>query len=154
MDSVKRVSGKKVEHHPSTAQHKILQKSTTLNRKFVKRPTAKPQMTKQQMAERQQLEREAFLRRKVMAERMDRENRMLIAKKRQGGVKLVPMTGSAVVGAVKKASDKEREEQPVVHPTVEVANARMAARKASRMAAECREGLVGDPADDLVRGED
>ncbi|MCL1839382.1 hypothetical protein FWF89_00025 [Candidatus Saccharibacteria bacterium] len=122
MDSVKRVSSKKVQHHPSSARHKVLQKSTTLNRKFVKRPTAQAQIAK-----RQQLEREAFLRRKVLAERMNRENSVLIAKKARGGVRLTPV---AKAEAPKIVAQKKPAEKAEVHPTAAVANARVAARKA------------------------
>jgi len=127
MDSVKKVSNKNLEHHPSAAQHKVLQKSTTLNRKFVKRPVVQAQIAK-----RQQLEREAFLRRKALAERMGREKGALIAKKRQEGVKLMPVVRMANVARVEKASAVREEiiEKPVVNPTVEVARARVAARKA------------------------
>jgi len=42
MDGVKRVSGKGIGiHHASSVDHRRIQKSTTLNRKFVKRPVAK-----------------------------------------------------------------------------------------------------------------
>lgn len=42
MDGVKRVSGKGIGvHHASSVDHRRIQKSTTLNRKFVKKPVAK-----------------------------------------------------------------------------------------------------------------
>ncbi len=42
MDGVKKVSGKGIGiHHASSVDHRRIQKSTTLNRKFVKRPVAK-----------------------------------------------------------------------------------------------------------------
>lgn len=42
MDGIKRVSGKGIGvHHASSVDHRRIQKSTTLNRKFVKKPVAK-----------------------------------------------------------------------------------------------------------------
>ena len=125
MDSVKKSTSRKVQHHPSSARHKVLQKSTTLNRKFVKRPAAQAQISK-----RQQLEREAFLRRRVLVERMEREKRALMGKKEKGGVKLAPVAKAAGAGAAGKTSAKVADERPVVHPTAAVVNARVAARKA------------------------
>jgi hypothetical protein len=134
MDSVKKVSSKKAQHHPSSARHKSLQKSTTLNRRFVKRPVAKAQVSK-----RQQLERDAFLRRKAVADRVQRENKTLVAKRTPGGVRLEPIAkvataATATTKAVSKRVDTVKKEKvdakPIVHPTAALANARVAARKA------------------------
>lgn len=128
MDSIKRSPSKQAQHHPSSAKHRALQRSTTLNRKFVKRPEAKAQVSK-----RQQTEREAFLRRKEIAEQMNRNNRTLITKKTQGGVRLTPVAQAASVDKVstqKAVADKGSTVKSMAHPTVAVANARVAARKA------------------------
>jgi len=46
MDGVKRVSVKRVTtHHASSIDHRIVQKSSTLNRKFVKKPAARPKIS-------------------------------------------------------------------------------------------------------------
>jgi len=124
MDSVKKASGKQIQHHPSSRAHKALQKSSTLNRKFVKRPVVKAQIAK-----RQQLEREAMLRRQALAAEMDRKNHVLIARKMRGGVNLQPVGGVKV--QVQEQIQEQPDEQPVVHPTVAVVNARVAARKAA-----------------------
>jgi len=124
MDRVKKVASKKVEHLPSAARHKALQKSTTLNRKFVKRPPVQAQISK-----RQQLEREAFLRRQALAEKMNRENRLLIAKKAQGGVRLSPVAKAETPEEIEVA-ELVLDEAATVHPTVALTNARVAARKA------------------------
>jgi len=99
-----------------------------LNRKFVKRPVAQAQVSK-----RQQTEREAFLRRREIAEQMNRNNRTLITKKTHGGVRLAPIAQTASVDKVatkKMEADKELPAKSMAHPTVAVANARVAARRA------------------------
>jgi G3E family GTPase len=128
MDSIKRVSSKKAQHHPSSREHKTLQKSTTLNRKFVKRPVASAQISK-----RQQEDREALLRRKALAEQMDRENRILIAKKSKGGVRLEPAAKAAVPAKAttqKKIVDERLVAKMAVSPAVATTRARVAAQKA------------------------
>jgi len=124
MDNIKKSPGKRVQHHPSSTKHRILQKSTTLNRKFVKRPVAKPQILK-----RQQTEREAFSRRKAVAEQMDRAGQ-LIARKMQGGVRLAPVAAKVATPEV-AAANKKPAARPVPHATVVETNARVAARKAA-----------------------
>lgn len=44
MDGVKKVSRGASEHHASSLDHRRIQKSSTLNRKFVKRPVARPKI--------------------------------------------------------------------------------------------------------------
>ena len=45
MDGVKKVTSRTTANHASSLDHRRIQKSSTLNRKFVKRPTARPKIT-------------------------------------------------------------------------------------------------------------
>ncbi|MCQ2568923.1 MAG: DUF4367 domain-containing protein [Candidatus Saccharibacteria bacterium] len=45
MDGVKKVTSRTTTNHASSLDHRRIQKSSTLNRKFVKRPTARPKIT-------------------------------------------------------------------------------------------------------------
>lgn len=45
MDGVKKATSRTTANHASSLDHRRIQKSSTLNRKFVKRPTARPKIT-------------------------------------------------------------------------------------------------------------
>ncbi len=61
MDGIKRVSRKGVAtNHASSVDHRRLQKSSTLNRKFVKKPVAKPKMSAAASAAAKTLQRRGY----------------------------------------------------------------------------------------------
>lgn len=120
MDSKKSVSGGKSKHHPSSAKHKVLQKSSTLNRKFVKKPAAKPKvLTKEQKNQ------EDMARRKAIAEQMNRKQQALLAKR----VRVNVQTEKQLRPAKRKVVVEPA--SVVAHPTVAKVNARVAAGKAA-----------------------
>ena len=61
MDGIKRVSRKGVAtNHASSVDHRRLQKSSTLNRKFVKKPAAKPKVSMAASAAAKSLQRQGY----------------------------------------------------------------------------------------------
>ena len=116
MDNIKRVSGGASKHQPSSLRHATLQKSTTLNRKFVKKPVAKAQIAK-----RGQTAGETLARRQMIAEQMNRERFAVLNRRMNDGARL----------GLKKSEAKETKDlAPVDHATVAVAKARVSARRA------------------------
>ena len=118
MDSVKHNSSSGgSKHYPSSTKHKVLQKSKTLNRKFVKQPKVKSRVLT-----REQMNKDAQARRAVIAEQMNRERNAAISRKAK--VEPVKIVAKSTPVATKP------EKAPTGHPTVAVAKARVAARKA------------------------
>ena len=61
MDGVIRKSGKvATAHHASTVDHRRVQKSSTLNRKFVKRPVARPKVGQATAATSRTIQRQGY----------------------------------------------------------------------------------------------
>ena len=65
MDGIKRTQG---IHNPSSVNHQTMQKSSTLNRRYVKRPVARPKISSTAMREAENLER-----RQALASQVGRE---------------------------------------------------------------------------------
>jgi hypothetical protein len=81
MDGVIRKSGKvATAHHASSVDHRRVQKSSTLNRKFVKRPVAKPKVSNSVAATSRGIQRQGY-------------NRAILQK--NGSVRLQPIQRSA-----------------------------------------------------------
>ena len=95
-------------HNPSASAHRGAQRSTTLNRKFVKKPVAIPKVRT-----RADVEREALARRRAMVEKMRREQAVQARKR-----------------TIQPLETSKKPTQPVVtkHPMVANAEAKMKAR--------------------------
>lgn len=78
MDGIKRQSGQTTRKHPSSANHRTLQKSATLNRKFVKKPGAQAQIIKTSQAQ-----ATALARRQALAEEMNRQKLASLQKAKE-----------------------------------------------------------------------
>lgn len=117
MDGIKRVSNGKTKHHHSSAAHKTLQKSTTLNRKFVKKPAvAQKVVTRSQTATASGARRQGFAAQSGARGRIiPRQNIATIAPKKS------PSVTQKADGKIAPAA---------THPTVSTVNARITARKA------------------------
>lgn len=135
MDNTKTMGGGAKRQQHSSSQHMTVQKSATLNRKFVKKPVVKPQVST-----RGQLAQEAMLRRQRLAEQMNRERCAALNQKRKGVV-VQPVQEQIAVQAPKVVRETEIVAQApkvvdesqniavaVSHPVVEVTRARVAAR--------------------------
>ena len=128
-------------NNPSSATHKHMQHSTTLNRKYVKRPTAQATTTTeatpkqkfpviQSIAKRQSAD---LARRQALAEKMNRERlanmRQAQEAKKQAATAMMLNTKQA------QPTTTETPDQPATtHPMQATANARMAAAKAQQSA--------------------
>jgi len=100
-------------HNPSVGAHQGAQRSTTLNRKFVKKPTVVPKIKT-----RADVEKEALMRKRAMMEQMKREQAVLV-KRRQ----------------MQRLKDKEAAEkaarQAEKNPLIELAEKKNQARAAA-----------------------
>ncbi|MFV0485175.1 MAG: hypothetical protein ACK5MU_03045 [Candidatus Saccharimonadales bacterium] len=169
MDGIKKNTVSKTGHHYSKNTHRTLQKSSTLNRKFVKKPTkvaAKPVISSAAMRaaatmRRRQLIASSSTRAKVQtpakaqaqkveataaaAKKQDAENDKIsvkfVKKDQAKQAQQAPVQAKAqaaqddnkiqVKVESKKAKADTKPTAPAVkHPTVKLANARIAARKA------------------------
>lgn len=131
MEQKKQVIRGQGKHRPSSTQHKTLQKSSTLNRKFVKKPAVKARVTDQVVGKSAN-----YARRQALAEQMNRNSQAAIAGKminRGKTVVLKPVVkqDAEQPKAVERKVVTEKKANAAAHPTAHVANARVAARKAA-----------------------
>lgn len=160
MDGIKKNTVSKAGHHYSKTTHRTLQKSSTLNRKFVKKPTktaARPVISSAAMRaaetmRRRQLIASGSTRAKVQAPARPQAQKaaavtqpaaendkisVKFVKKDQAAKQTQPQQAKQAsqqvqVRTVAKArvEDAKPTAPAVKHPTVQLANARIAARKA------------------------
>ncbi len=123
MDGIKRTNRANTTHHASSADHKQrVQKSNTLNRRFVKKPSAKPRMSASAAAASKTLRRQ-------------NQTNQLLTKKNT--VKLQPIRASVNTSAAMKktaAPKQAGQAAPVrvaVHKNVSQTNAKAATAKSS-----------------------
>ena len=126
-------------NHSSSATHRVLQKSSTLNRRYVKRPTAhvqttaKSQVTKKTVKINVEDRADAERRRKILVEEMKSEANQLIKKHSIA----IPITEEKGVNDKPKAAPQQRIEKERANATVApAANPYSAALARHRAAAE------------------
>ena len=116
MEAVKKTASTKTLHHPSSVTHRTLQKSSTLNRKFVKKP-----VVANRIKTRAEQEAETLARRKAMAEKINQRRQQLLSHKKP---QIQPILKQAP-----KSSPIAKEAPATTHPAAALANARLQAIK-------------------------
>ncbi len=143
MDGIKRVNKGATTVHSSNVDHRRIQKSATLNRKFVKKPTSRLRITASAGAASKSVRQHGQQRRMDMIQRQNTVKLQPVAQKAQvAQVKAQPQQAQAKqqqqpqqqrVAAARKQiiSEKKEVEKVQKNQTLEAAKARMAARKAA-----------------------
>ncbi len=143
MDGIKRVNKGATTVHSSNVDHRRIQKSATLNRKFVKKPTSRLRITASAGAASKSVRQHGQQRRMDMIQRQNTVKLQPVAQKAQvAQAKAQPQQVQAKqqqqpqqqrVAAARKQiiSEKKDVEKVQKNQTLEAAKARMAARKAA-----------------------
>ena len=143
MDGIKRVNKGATTVHSSNVDHRRIQKSATLNRKFVKKPTSRLRITASAGAASKSMRQHGQQRRMDMIQRQNTVKLQPVAQKAQvAQAKAQPQQAQAkqqqqpqqqrVAAARKQIISEEKDVEKVQkNQTLEAAKARMAARKAA-----------------------
>ena len=118
--------GKTTGHHYSSAHHRTLQKSSTLNRRFVAKPTGKPTTITTQRQQQPKITSAALRAAKTMQRRQQLSSQISRANLK-APASIRPKTAPQ---QAKSATNTAPATPPPIHPTAKLASARAAARKA------------------------
>lgn len=157
MDGVKKVSKRQTTMHASSMDHRRVQKSATLNRKFVKKPVAKPKITIsagsasrviRKTAQQQGQQRRTMIQKQNTVKlqpsqsfkqtaQAQQPQRQQVAQQQQRAVVAQPQKQAqqqqARQGVASRKQIVSEVQQPIQrHQTAQIARARMAARKAAQ----------------------
>lgn len=150
MDGVKKVSRGATANHASSLDHRRIQKSSTLNRKFVKKPVARPKITAAAGAASRSLRIQQNQRQLIQRQNTVKlQPSQKFTQQQNGGAKQVQQQDAQKVAVRQQQQTQQQTQQRAVrrqivdskkqqqqqdlpaqkHQTVEIAKARMAARK-------------------------